>query len=277
MTESAPPPDNQPAALPPRVPETDAMLHVDPAGFAGPIDRLLELARRHRVDLGPISAVALTDQVAAALEAAGQNVRLDRQGEWLVAATWLVWLKSRLLLPRHSAEAQQSQDAVAATARRIELQGAAQAVAAWLERRPRLGRDVFARGVPPPKARHAGFVALLEAGLIVFRGAQGRPEDAVYRPDPPRRLWRVVDALARVRAVLDAAPAGGELATFLPWLDPGGAERPLRAKAAMASTFLAGLEPARNGTAEMEREVPFGPTTLWAAQAAAACATEPAC
>lgn len=164
-------------------------------------------------------------------------------------------------MPRHSAEAQQVQDAVAAAARRIELQGAAQAAAAWLERRPQLGRDVFARGVPPPKARHAGFVALLEAGLIVFRGAQGRSEEAAYRPDPPR-LWRVVDALARVRAVLAAAPAGGGLATFLPWLDPGGAEQPLRAKAAVASTLLAGLELARSGIAEMEQEIPFGPITL---------------
>lgn len=236
------------------------MPHVDLAGFAGPIDRLLELTRRHRVDLGPISAIALTDQVAAALEAAAQTVRLDRQGEWLVATTWLVWLKSRLLLPRHSVEARQVQDAIAGAVRRIELQTAAQAAAAWLDRRPQLGRDVFARGVPPPTARRAGFVALLEAGLIVFRGAQGRPEEAVYRPDPPR-LWRMVDAFARVRAVLAAAPAGGELAMFLPRLDPGGAERPLRAKAAVASTFLAGLELARDGTVGLEQEVPFGPVT----------------
>lgn len=266
MTDPATRPGNRPAALPAQAPDADAMPYVDLAGFAGPIDRLLELARQHRVDLGSISVVALTDQVATALEAAGQTVQLDRQGEWLVATTWLIWLKSRLLLPRHSVEARQVQDAVDAARCRIELQAAA----AWLDRRPQLGRDVFARGVPPQKARRAGFVALLEASLIVFRGAQGRPEDAVYRPDPPRRLWRVVDALARVRAVLAAAPAGGELAMFLPQLDPGGAERPLRAKAAVASTFLAGLELSRAGIVALHQEAAFASIAMQAADAAVA-------
>lgn len=243
------------------------MVHVDLAGFAGPIDLLLDLVRKHRVDLGPISVLALTDQVVAALERTGRDARLDRQGEWLVVTTWLVWLKSRLLLPRSPADARQAQDEVVSAVRRLELQEAAQAAAAWLGHRPQLGQDVFARGVPPPlpRERRAGFVALLEAGLIVFRGAQGRPEEAVYRPVPPR-LWRVVDALARARAILAASPGGGELAMFLPRLVPNGPDWTLRAKAAVASTFLAGLELARAGRVALHQEAPFASITMQATE-----------
>lgn len=250
----------------------DETLHVDLDGYAGMTDRLLDMARRHRVDLGPISALSLADQVAAALDVSGGAVPLKRQGAWVVDASWLVLLKSRLLLPAplEDARAEPAGD----PARRREDAAVLGAAADWLERRPQLGRDIFARGTRP-RAAKPGFAALLEAALVVFRGPAGRPEEQVCRPAPPR-LWRAADALARVRRVLAHAPEGGTLALFLPRVARGAPDRDVRVRAAVASTFLAGLELARDGTAGLEQEVPFGPVTLHTAQAVAACAAEPA-
>ena len=71
---------------------------VDLDGFEGPLDLLLELARRQRVDLARISILALAEQYLRFVEAA-RKLRLELAADYLVMAAWLAFLKSRLLLP----------------------------------------------------------------------------------------------------------------------------------------------------------------------------------
>jgi segregation and condensation protein A len=228
-------------------------------GFAGPIDLLLALVRQQRVDLGRISVLALADQFGAALAAAGSSVPLERLAEWLVIATWLVLLKSALLLPPSPAVAEQAEREAAAEINRLEERVLMRAAADWLSERPQLGYDVFAR--PSRRLRRAGFVGLLEAALIVFRGPEGRPENAVYRPVLPP-LWRVTDALAHLRTRLADAPADAPLTAFLPRRLGAAANRPLALRVAIASTLVAALELARDGVLTLEQEVPFATITL---------------
>ena len=71
---------------------------VDVDGYEGPLDLLLELARRQKVDLTRISVLALAEQYLEFVEAA-RRVRLELAADYLVMAAWLAYLKSRLLLP----------------------------------------------------------------------------------------------------------------------------------------------------------------------------------
>src|SRR5450631_2043893 len=71
---------------------------VDVEGFEGPLDLLLELARRQKVDLSRISILELANQYLAFVEAARKR-RLELAADYLVMAAWLAYLKSRLLLP----------------------------------------------------------------------------------------------------------------------------------------------------------------------------------
>ena len=268
-----PPPTGVPAEQPALArragvePRRGEALHVNLDGYAGPTDRLLDMARRHRIDLGPISVTSLANQVAAALELSRGAAPLERQGAWVVHASWLVLLKSRLLLPAPLEDART--EPAGNPAHRGDHAAAMGAAADWLEGRPRLGRDAFARG-GKPRTPKPGFAVLLEAALVVFRGSAGRPEEQVYRP-APLHLWRVADALALVRTVLARVPGGGTLALFLPRVAGGAPDRDVRARAAVASTFVASLELARDGTAGLEQEIPFGPITLQAVQSAATC------
>src|SRR4051794_30271316 len=77
---------------------SDPMLVVDVDGFEGPLDLLLELARRQKVDLTRISILALAEQYLVFVEEA-RRVRLELAADYLVMAAWLAYLKSRLLLP----------------------------------------------------------------------------------------------------------------------------------------------------------------------------------
>jgi segregation and condensation protein A len=237
--------------VPPRVPSTPE-LHVD--GFDGPIDLLLELAEQQRIDLGRVSIVDLAEQFVAALARLSAHVSIERRADWLVMASRLVLLRSRLLFPASPAAAAQAERDAAAALRRLAALAVCRAAAAWLQARPQ-----------PVQPRDGGYVALLEACLAVLRGREGRPDTApVYRPAIPA-LWRVPDALARLRTLLAAHPAGGLLQHFLPPLIPDEPDHRLASRAAMASTFVAGLELARTGTAHLAQHEAFGPIHLAAA------------
>ena len=122
---------------------------------------------------------------------------------------------------------------------------------------------MFAR--PEAEApRESGYVALMEACLVVLRSGAGQAEASeasIYRPPLPN-LWRVPDALARIRVVLAEHPDGGELNRFLPAIAADVPDRTLQARAAVASTLVAGLELARERVLSLEQAEDFGTVTM---------------
>jgi segregation and condensation protein A len=241
----------QPAAAP-----ASPTLHL--AGFDGPMDVLLDLAERQRIDLGRMSVLALAEQFVAAMERLAAHVPLERRAGWLVMAARLVQLRSRLMFPETpEAAAAAARDAEAAL-RQIEGLAEVRAAVAWLQRRPQLGVEVFARP-QPERPRESGYVALMEACLVMLEGRDAQPwEEPVYQPAIPV-LWRATDAMARIRSLLLIHPEGGALDAFLPELTPGDADREMKARGAVSSTFLAGLELAREGDLALWQGQPYGP------------------
>ena len=77
----------------------DAALYLELDNWEGPLDLLLDLARRQKVDLKTISILELTDQYLAYVDRAAA-LRLELAADYLVMAAWLAYLKSLLLLPR---------------------------------------------------------------------------------------------------------------------------------------------------------------------------------
>ncbi|HYH45633.1 MAG TPA: segregation/condensation protein A [Thermoanaerobaculia bacterium] len=229
--------------------------------WEGPLDLLLELARAGRVDLARLPILDLARQCGAALEGAATQGRtpLARLAEWLVMAAHLALLRSRLLLPADGAEGADTGREAEAPRRRLADREHAWRLADWLERRPQLGRDVFARGAAEdtdgsavPTAEAA---ALFRACLVVLERGAGC---GTYRPEP-LPLWRVPEALARLRRLLPEAPReGAALESFLPEAAAGDSGAGLQRRAALASTLLAGLELEREGIAVMDQDGVFG-------------------
>lgn len=91
----------------------DEALVVDIAGFEGPLDLLLHLARNQRVDLSRISVLALAEQYIAFIERA-RSIRIELAADYLVMAAWLAYLKSRLLIPQPSKDEGPSGEEMAA-------------------------------------------------------------------------------------------------------------------------------------------------------------------
>jgi segregation and condensation protein A len=243
-------------------------------GYNGPLERLLTLARGHQIDLARLPLGALVDQLAAALQDAPPATPLGRKGDWVVMASWLLQLRSLLLLPAGSAAQQAA--AVEADRLRLRLIGLReiQALAAWLDRRAQLGRDVFARGQPEllgtssfATGHEVDVVGFLWACLALFDDAgDAAATETVYRP-----RWfephAVPEARDRILRRLAETPDGGPLGRFLP--DASAADTPLRRRSAWSSTFAASLELTKRGDVALAQGGLFMPIRVSRAASAA--------
>src|SRR5215475_8977299 len=89
-------------------------LVVDIAGFEGPLDLLLHLARNQKVDLSRISVLALAEQYLQFIESA-RRIRIELAADYLVMAAWLAYLKSKLLIPQQAKDEGPTGEEMAAT------------------------------------------------------------------------------------------------------------------------------------------------------------------
>lgn len=235
----------------------DSALYLELDGWEGPLDLLLDLARRQKVDLRKISILELVDQYLTYIERA-EELRLELAADYLVMAAWLAYLKSALLLPRDEQEDPSPEEMALRLQLRLQRLAAMRDAAARLMGRDRLGRDVFVRGAPEGlrvdrKAKwQCDWFALVQAyGQVKARTAP------VVHMVRDRMVMTLDSALSRVSSMLGVNLDWMELKDFLPpHSDPK-----LR-RSAMASSFVAALELARLGKAELQQEKTFGPLML---------------
>ena len=235
----------------------DAALYLELDGWEGPLDLLLDLARRQKVDLRRISILALVDQYLGYIERA-EALRLELAADYLVMAAWLAYLKSALLLPREEQEDPSPEEMAMRLQLRLQRLAAMRDAAARLLGRDRLGRDVFRRGAPEGlridrKTKwQCDWFALVQA----YGQVKARTQPVVHMVRD-RMVMTLDSALSRVSAMLGVNLDWMELRDFL----PPHAEPKLR-RSALASSFVAALELARMGKAELSQEHTFGPLML---------------
>ncbi len=233
-------------------------LHLELDGWEGPLDLLLDLARRQKVDLRRISILDLVDQYLRYIGQAA-DMRLELAADYLVMAAWLAYLKSALLLPRELQEDPSPEELALRLQLRLQRLAAMREAAARLMARDRLGRDVFAHGAPAglrTDRRHVWRCDLF-ALMRAYGDIKLRTQPVVHMVRD--RLVMTLDAaLARVWAMLGVTQGWAELRSFLPRT---GADPRLQ-RSALASSFVAALELARLGKAELAQQEIFGPLLL---------------
>ena len=120
--------------------------NVELSEYKGPLDVLLELAKSQKVDLEKISVTRLADQFHEFITNA-KEINLEVASEYLLMATWLTYLKSKLLLP----ESEEEEFKVLEVAEKLKLQlkklELIRLLSDQMLKRKRLGKDVFVRGI----------------------------------------------------------------------------------------------------------------------------------
>ena len=235
----------------------DEALIVDVDGYEGPLDLLLTLSRRQKVDLRRISVLQLAEQYLVFVEAA-RALRIELAADYLVMAAWLAFLKSRLLLPPDpTEEGPSAEDLASHLAFQLERLEAMREASGRLMGRDRLGREVFQRGQPETVAvekRTQHTATLLE---LVQAYARIRTKDE-FRPYAYDRtdIYPLETALERLRGIIGHTPDWADLVGFLP---PGWRKAGSRRRSALASTFAASLELAKQGKLELKQAETFAP------------------
>jgi segregation and condensation protein A len=233
-------------------PESDA-LTIDIDGWEGPLDLLLALARAQKVDLRELSILALVEQYLAFI-AATKALKLEIAADYLVMAAWLAYLKSALLLPKDPAVDPSPEELALRLQMRLQRLQAMREAGARLMARDRLGRDVFLRGAPEGLrvVRKSLWDADLYELIAAYGAVMARTAPVVHQI-ARRPVMSLEDALVRVEALLGQKIEWTRIEAFLPIVSD-----PQLRRSALASSFVAALELARQGKAELKQDEAFG-------------------
>jgi segregation and condensation protein A len=238
----------------------EGALIVDVAGYEGPLDLLLALARTQKVDLAKISVVALVDQYLVFI-AEAQKLRLELAADYLVMAAWLAFLKSRLLLPREGTQGEDvsAEDLARRLSFRLMRLDAMREAAAQLMNRMRLGRDVFQRGMPEgtKTIRETAYSATVYDLLRAYAD-QRRRTIKVGHIVKARPVWSIKDARERLERLMGDMQSGTDWVAFTRYLE-NMIVSAADGKTVLASSFGATLEMAREGCVELRQDGPFAP------------------
>ena len=114
--------------------------------FNGPLDVLLDLAKSQKVNLEKISITKLADQFIEFIKNA-KNLNLELASEYLLMATWLTYLKSKLLLPEDDEDEFKALEVAEKLKLQLKKLELIRLLSDQMLKRKRLGRDIFMRGM----------------------------------------------------------------------------------------------------------------------------------
>lgn len=238
---------------------SEPSLQIDIAGFEGPLDLLLHLARNQKVDLSRISILALAEQYLTFVDSA-RAIRLELAADYLVMAAWLAFLKSKLLIPKLPGDEGESGEELAAVLQfRLKRLEAMRDAAARLVNRNRLGRDVFARGMPElvvVEKRNEYSASLYD--LLTAYAIQRQRQAITNVRIAKRGVWSLKEARDILTRLIGELKDWTALDQFL----TAYLTTPQERATAIASSFAAALELVREGVVEVRQQDAFAPLYL---------------
>ena len=248
--------DAPPIALLPDANSGDPLI-IDVDGYEGPLDVLLALARAQKVDLRKISILALAEQYLKFINEA-RRMQLDLAADYLVMASWLAYLKSRLLLPEPETEGGPSAEEMA---ERLTLQlqrlEAIRLAATRLMSREKLGTDVFWRG-SPEGIRVIKTPEYSDTLLDLLKAYSTQRVKKIVHSNyelPKLKIYAIEEARHRLECMLGVIVDWSTIDSMMPDGFTSGKER----RSGIASTLSASLEMARDGLLELRQMAPFAP------------------
>ncbi len=178
-------------------------------GYEGPLDVLLMLARKQQVDMRAMSITTLASQYLQLIHSA-QTLNIELAADYLVMASWLTYLKSRLLLPTPPKLADEPDPQDSAEALRLKLLrlNAIRSAAHQLQTAPQLGSAFFTHGgathtphtTTPPQPEATLF------DLLAAYTTQRQKRHVMHYTIPTRNVWSLQESRKTLEALLPTLP-----------------------------------------------------------------------
>ena len=224
--------------------------------YEGPIDLLLELARKQKVDLSEISILELAEQYINFINKY-QNIHLEIAADYLVMAAWLTYLKSRLLLPKEEkSEDHTTEELEEALKYQLQRLEAFQKISKKLYSRPLIGRDVFYGGSSEGlKVKYNITYSSTLFDLLRSYSKIIQNDDKVsHLTIAYSELYSVDNAIQRLKSIFGEINEWTNLLQLIPKFN---SNRVIN-KSILSSNFVASLELAKNGFIDVKQNKVFG-------------------
>jgi len=238
-------------------------LVIDIDGYEGPLHLLLELARKQKVDLARISILELAEQYISFIKSA-QDLRIELAADYLVMASWLAYLKSRLILPKDGPEEEvpEADELAAHLAFRLQRLEAMRRAASGLFRLPQEGQAVFKRGMPEGLRSRTSPLWGAEIFDILEAYGTSRSRSLIKNHKLPRPLVLSLEgARSRLKRAIIGLSSDNEdwksLQSLLPTKDEF--EEDIPVSSIKASSLLASLELTKEAHLEVRQTGAFTP------------------
>jgi segregation and condensation protein A len=231
--------------------------HVQLEIFEGPLDLLLHLIKKNEVNITDIPIATITEQYLATLELM-ETLSLDVAGEFLVMASTLVHIKSRMLLPvgTDDAEEEDGVDPREELVRRLLEYQRYKEAAEQLEQREILARDVFVRSAAPME--EVGPRGFRELSVFELLGALKRVIDRLPKEIFHEVTLEKITVREKMTLLLDQLRLRGRVA-FESLFDD------VKSRLEVVVTFLAMLELVKGRAIRIYQEQTAGPIMIEAA------------
>jgi segregation and condensation protein A len=228
-------------------------------GFEGPIDLLLHLSREQKVDLVSISITELANQYISFIERV-KFINIEIAADYLVMASWLAFLKSKILLPEEKNDEDiEDIDSISKKLkiRLLRLQ-AMQKASEQLMIMPKLGENRFVRGEDNSNIDIIKYEYEPNLyNLLIAYGQINNSSKNIELTIENSKLYSVQEAIERLTKLIKTSSEWVELKEFL----PEKLNDKLNDNSAISSYFLASLELANKGDLKIRQENPF--ETIW--------------
>ena len=224
--------------------------------FEGPIDLLLELARKQKVDLSEISILKLAEQYIEFINNY-QEIHLEIAADYLVMAAWLTYLKSRLLLPKEDkSEEYTSEELEEALKYQLQRLEAFQRISKNLYVRPLIDRDIFYGGTTEGinVKIQVTYTSNLYDILKTYSSILLKSEKMSHLTIAFSELNSVDSAIQRLKNIFGTIFEWTNFNKIIPHF---GSKRIVN-KSLISSNFVASLELAKNGFIEVKQNETFG-------------------
>ena len=228
---------------------------VDLKGFDGPLELLLSLAQKQKVDLKEISITELVNQYLYFVKTASK-LKLELAAEYLMMASFLTYLKSRILLPKDLFEeelstAELEQNLAFKLNRLSEIKNSTEE----LFKKPKLGLDFFERGFF--ETNNKKVIKKLDSSLIeILRAFAKLNSKKIFSPLKLIRdsIFKIDDAVKNVINYIFKTKNWILLQDIIPkdWK-----QNKIKMRSALATTFAASLELAKSGDCILEQNSAF--------------------
>ena len=224
--------------------------------FEGPIDLLLELARKQKVDLSEISILKLAEQYIEFINNY-QEIHLEIAADYLVMAAWLTYLKSRLLLPKEDKSEKYTPDELEeALQYQLQRLEAFKRISKNLYARPLIDRDIFYGGTT--EGINVKFQVIYTSNLYdilkTYSSILLKSEKMSHLTITFSELHSVDSAIQRLKNIFGTIFEWTNFNKIIPHF---GSKRIVN-KSLISSNFVASLELAKNGFIEVKQNETFG-------------------